>query len=215
MKKKSIPATKKQVLAKYPDGIERLEIGSGDNPEPGYVHADIQASPKVDILADARKLPLPDNFVKDEIRAVHIMEHFCHPELSSAQMRNDIGTTLEVLKEMYRVLAPGGKFFMVTPDYEKITTSAAKRRVSFDRLQSWTVGGHLNMFDVHHWLWTHDDAEKWFSLAGFIELQDVNPIRARSKIWNLNWTDPKLGQNDRWFETEWYHWLFFEGVKPR
>ncbi|NCN82887.1 MAG: hypothetical protein GW947_02870 [Candidatus Pacebacteria bacterium] len=214
MNKKKTLSTKKQVILAYPNGIDKLEIGSGENPETGYVHVDIQASDKVDILADARKLPLPDNFVKKEIRAVHIMEHFCHPEFSSAQMRKDIGTTVEVLEEMYRVLAPGGKFFMVTPDFEKITKSAAGHKVSFDRLQQWSVGGHLNMFDVHHWLWTHADANKWFTEIGFVSLADCNPIRKKQIIWDLNWQDPHEGDNSTWFKTEWYHWLFFEGIKP-
>jgi len=212
---KKIPATKPQVLKKYPNGIEKLEIGSGDNPEVGYVHVDIQASDKVDILADVRKLPLPDNFVKKEIRAVHIMEHFCHPEFSSAQMRKDIGTTVEILQEAYRVLSPGGKFYMVTPDFEKIVQSASQRRVSFERLQQWSVGGHLNIFDVHHWLWTHEDATRWFNEVGFINLLDSNPIQGTRTIWKLNWSDPRRSNNPDWYKTEWYHWLFFEGTKPK
>lgn len=205
----------RKILRLFPDGIDKLELGSGENPEPGYVHVDIQASEKVDVLADVRKLPLPDNFVKMEVRAVHIMEHFCHPKFSSAQMRKDIGTTTEVLQEAYRVLAPGGKFFMVTPDFEKIMQSASQHKVRFDRLQQWSVGGHLNMFDVHHWLWTHEDAKNWFTEVGFINLQDVNPVQGLRETLRLNWQDPLKENNPLWFKTEWYHWLFFEGTKPK
>lgn len=198
----------------YPQGIDKLEIGSGDNPESGYVHLDIQPSTDLDILSDVRKMPIPDNFVTGEIRAVHIMEHFCHPQFASKKMQKSIGTTLEVLTEAYRILAPGGQFYMVTPDYEKITQSAAKKRIPFDWLQRWTVGGHLNMFDVHHWLWTKHDAEVWFAKVGFVKLHDCNPIPEWRALLGLNWQAPELGSNPDWYKTEWYHWLFFRGTKP-
>lgn len=203
-----------EVKQKYPDGITKLEIGSGTNPEPGYVHLDIQTQQKsLDILSNVRKTPIPANFVSDHIRAVHIMEHFCHPMYSSAAMRKEWGTTLEVIQEMYRILKPGGKFFIVTPDFEKITSSAAKKRVKNYWLQRWSVGGHLNNFDVHHWLWTHQDAYNWFSAAGFKNLQDCNPVQNWKDVLRLNWNTPDVPTNPEWNKIEWYHWLFFEGTK--
>lgn len=204
--------TAKSILKAFPKGIDKLEIGSGDNPEPGYIHLDILPNlPDLDILADVRQTPLPDNFVRQEIRAVHIMEHFCHPEDSSAAMRQEWGTTLDVVKEMFRILKPGGKFKIVTPDFRKISRSSALGLIDHYWLQRWTVGGHLNNYDVHHWLWTHQDAERWFSEAGFVNLRDWNI----AKWYKLNfWTTPKPG-NMTWHNVEWYHWLFFEGTKPK
>lgn len=111
--------TKKEVKRVFPQGIERLEFGSGSNPEAGYIHLDIQPSVDLEILSDVRKTPIPSNFITKEIRAVHIMEHFCHPQFASSKMKKSIGTTIEVLEEAYRILAPGGQFYMVTPGYEK------------------------------------------------------------------------------------------------
>lgn len=203
-----------EVRKKYPHGIDKLEIGSGDNPEIGYVHLDVQKNlPKLDILADARHTPIPNNFVRDHIRAVHIMEHFCHPEFSSIKMQKEWGTTLEVTKEMYRILKPGGKFLIVTPDFDKISTSNFFGRVNKDWLQRWTVGGHRNNFDVHHWLWTHQDAKKWFAEAGFTNLRDWNPIQGIKEVLRLNWKTDDKSSNSKWNRIEWYHWLFFEGTK--
>lgn len=206
--------TREQIKKRFPKGIERLEIGSGNNPESGYVHLDIQKGLKdLDILSDVRKTPIPNNFVSDHIRAVHIMEHFCHPENSSKAMQKEWGTTFEVIKEMYRILKPGGKFMIVTPDFEKITESSQKRRVRNYWLQRWTVGGHENNYDVHHWLWTHDDATEWFTKAGFKNLRDWNPVQGWRTVRKLKWhTDDKSGNPD-WHKIEWYHWLFFEGTK--
>ncbi len=206
--------TRSQVKKKFPTGIQKLEIGSGVNPEPGYIHLDIQKGlPDLDILSDARRTPLPDNFVQEEIRAVHIMEHFCHPEFSGVGLQKQYGTTLEVLKEMYRILQPGGVLKIVTPDYEKIAVSAARKRVPLDWLQRWSVGGHIDEYDVHHWLWTKADATNWFSEVGFRELKDWNPIQGWKQVWKLNWQAVGQVGNKQWHDIEWYHWLFFAGTK--
>lgn len=211
MRQKKVLQTRADILNAYPNGIELLEIGSGDNPEKGYIHLDIQSDlPHLDILADVRSTPIPNNFVSGHIRAVHIMEHFCHPQFSSPKMRKQWGTTTEVLREMYRILKPGGKFLIVTPDFDKITRSGALGLINKDWLQRWSVGGHLNNYDVHHWLWTHRDAQRWFAKAGFVNLHDWN-IAKWWKLWF--WTKPISG-NQLWHNVEWYHWLFFEGTKP-
>ena len=191
-----------------------MEIGSGENPEPGYIHLDIQPTKHLEILGDVRSMPIPDNFVSQEIRAVHIMEHFCHPDYSSKEIRNKIGTTVEILQEAFRVLKPGGRFRMVTPDFEKICNASAYNKVPSAWLQRWSVGGHLNEYDVHHWLWTKSDAQRWFSEVGFVQCNDWNPVKNIMDVWKLNWTAPEQGKNSKWYRTEWFHWLFFEGTKP-
>jgi predicted SAM-dependent methyltransferase len=204
--------TKEQAKKIFKFGIDKLEIGSGANPEKSYIHLDIQRDlPDLDILADVRHMPLPVNFVSGEIRAVHIMEHFCHPEFAGKSMQKKYGTTLEIVKECYRVLKPGGKLRIVTPDYEKISESVAKKRIPMDWLQRWSVGGHDNEYDVHHWLWTKNDAKQWFTEAGFHHLHDWNPIQGWRTMM-LNWNARDFRSRD-WFDIEWYHWLFFEGTK--
>jgi len=211
--KTKILSKRSEVRKAFPKGIENLEIGSGSNPEPGYVHLDIQANlPDLDILSDVRKMPIPDNYVSGHVRAVHIMEHFCHPEYAGKDLIKRYGTTTEVLKEVYRVLKPGGKFLIVTPDLRKIAKSTADRKIDDYWTQRWFVGGHNDEYDVHHWLWTKEDAYRWFAEAGFKDLREWNPITTKMDLWKMKWSKDSKGNKD-WHKVEWYHWLFFEGTK--
>jgi len=143
MKKLKVFTNKTAVKRAFPNGISKLEIGSGNNPENGYVHLDIQRGlPKLDILSDVRKMPIPNNFVTDHVRAVHIMEHFCHPKYAGKDLIKKYGTTTDVLSEVYRILKPGGKFLIVTPDIRKISSSISKRKIDDGWTQRWLVGGH-------------------------------------------------------------------------
>jgi len=99
----------------------------------------------------------------------------------------------------------------VTPDFEKIGESLTHKRVPNEWLQRWSVGGHLNEYDVHHWLWSHQDAETWFQNAGFHSCRDWNPIQGR-RAWLFQFMKPQPG-TPHWHEFEWFHWLFFEGTK--
>ena len=84
----------------------KLHLACGLDYQPGYVNVDLypQENAKVDAVFDVKKIPYDDNTV-DEIRALHIIEHF------------DWFEGQEVLKEWYRVLKPGGKLIIETPDF--------------------------------------------------------------------------------------------------
>lgn len=83
-----------------------LHLGCGDIRLSGFINIDIAKTPATDKVMDARKLNYPDNSV-DTIYASHLLEHFPHGEVPL------------VLKEWHRVLKPGGKAVIVTPDFDR------------------------------------------------------------------------------------------------
>lgn len=87
----------------------RLELGSGSNPQPGFIHLDVvPTAPHVDICADiSRGIPLPDSCVS-EIIANHVIEHISWRD------------NFHFISELRRVLMPGGKVFLRTPDLDFI-----------------------------------------------------------------------------------------------
>ncbi len=105
----------------FPLGRWNLYIGGAGRRVDGYVNIDLLATPGVDVVADAEQLPFAaDTFQRVECDAV--LEHVSKPE--------------SVLREVERVLAPGGFAHLVTPfchpfheypkDYRRFTLDGLK-----------------------------------------------------------------------------------------
>lgn len=127
----------KQLLADK-QGI-RLDIGGGNNPQPGFVNIDILPLPAVDIVhnIELTPWPLPDNCVLTAI-ASHLFEHI-NPSPPDARFEplvnlliekkviteeeahnhkllgNSGATFMRVLDEIWRVMKPGGQLAFVVP----------------------------------------------------------------------------------------------------
>jgi predicted SAM-dependent methyltransferase len=88
----------------------KLEVGSGGNPQPGFIHCDCDESmPDLHVLCKMGEetIPLPDGSV-GELLSNHSIEHVSWL---------DVG---KVVKDWFRILAPGGRLFLRTPDLEFI-----------------------------------------------------------------------------------------------
>lgn len=84
--------------------MRKLEIGSGHRPLPGYEHLDVDPScPHLDYCSSMDVVPVED-CVFDEVMSVHSIEHIGWRQ------------GLPTLKEWYRVLKPGGKVKIATPN---------------------------------------------------------------------------------------------------
>lgn len=97
----------------------KLEIGCGTNPQPGYLHLDIRALRGVDVICDFanEKLPFKANtFV--EILSSHSIEHISFRKLPF------------VFQEWHRVLKPGGRVVLRTPDLEFICKSYLEHKTT-------------------------------------------------------------------------------------
>jgi len=92
----------------------RLNIGSHNVRQDGFLNVDILDLPNVDIVCDITKVPwlvkgvapqekFEDDSV-DEILMVEVLEHLSFHD------------TIKVLREIHRVLIPGGKLHIQVPD---------------------------------------------------------------------------------------------------
>lgn len=76
----------------------RLDVGSGEVREPGWIALDYDPRNKPHLLVDAHAIPLADSCV-NEVRAVRSLSTMTDPE--------------QVLREIWRVLVPNGVFIVV------------------------------------------------------------------------------------------------------
>jgi len=84
----------------FPMGRWNLFVGGAGSETPGFVNVDLFLLPGVDVAADAHDLPFADGvFTRIECDAV--LEHTKDPA--------------RVMRELERVLAPGGHLHVVTP----------------------------------------------------------------------------------------------------
>jgi predicted SAM-dependent methyltransferase len=87
--------------------LPRIEIGSGNSPAEGYLHADIDARmPDLTYVCGMDSIPVADASFS-EVRSVHSIEHV---SLSKARA---------AIAEWYRILAPGGTVYIDTPNIER------------------------------------------------------------------------------------------------
>lgn len=102
----------------------------------GWINQDVVSDDnniKAEIYGDAAKLPLEDGSI-DFIYAGHLVEHYYPDTINGA------------VKEWYRVLKPGGKLVVITPDCGKAFIQYAEGRLSIDHLMQ-PVYGRIYSYD--------------------------------------------------------------------
>ena len=140
----------------------KLHLGCGDYWFDGYLNIDLNIFGGTDMLLDIReKLPFQDDVV-EIIEAHDVLEHFSQVELD------------EMLPDWQRVLIPGGKIIVSTPDIDALikeygqSTDQARR----DEIIRYLYG--YGGVQEHKWGYTKDSLKKLFDKFGFhnIEIQD-------------------------------------------
>lgn len=91
--------------------LKKLNLGAGGTRKEGYVNVDWLSALKPDIEHDLNVFPYPfeDNEF-DHIEAYHVLEHLDRP--------------FQVMKEIHRILKPGGKLIIKVPHFSRGFTHA-------------------------------------------------------------------------------------------
>mgnify|MGYP003646770780 FL=1 len=135
----------------------KLHIGCGNIIIPGWVNLDIQSTPGVDIIDDARSLhSIKDNSC-DIIYACCVLEHFS---------RNNI---INILKVWNTKLKENGILRIAVPDFLPLAMWYTKNR-DLTKLLGLLIGGHKDPFDKHGMIFDEKILTDLLTQAGFSEI---------------------------------------------
>jgi predicted SAM-dependent methyltransferase len=138
----------------------KLHLGCGPRFIPGFVHVDLQPAPHVDVVGPVERLPMGDGTVA-LIYASHVLEHFGRGEYKA------------VLREWFRVLAPGGILRLSVPDFAACAALYYESGLN-DRLTGLVgllMGGQRDANDFHKMVFDEPSLRLDLLETGFAEVR--------------------------------------------
>jgi SAM-dependent methyltransferase len=146
-------------------GYRKMNIGSGPHAAAGWLNADLVAAPGVDLRLDLRRgVPLATASL-DCIAAIHVLQDLAWPQIAPA------------LRELHRVLRPGGVLRLAVPDLDRALRAYRARDAGYFYVpdsDARSVGAKL----VTQLIWygsvrtpcTFDFVAEWLVAAGFKDI---------------------------------------------
>jgi glycosyltransferase involved in cell wall biosynthesis len=141
---------------------DRLEIGAGDRPTPGYLHNDIRPLPGIDLVCDARAFGPEHQGRYTEVLAANVIETFGRTEVRT------------VLATWAGLLKPGGVLKIVTPDAREIARQLVENRIGMEFYAYLAYGGEAAAASRIAYAFDAD------LLAAMLETLELEVIRKRA-----------------------------------
>lgn len=179
----------------HSSSVQRLHLGCGSVTPKGWVNSDLHPAPGVDLVADLLKgIPVPDASF-DHVVSIHVL---C--ELG-------VWDQVPVLKEVHRVLKPGGVLRLSLPDLDINIQEYQKRNQSYFQLYQWdsVAGNFITQILWHstiHCFYTKEFIEELLKKAGYREIRHVKFQETGSRWPEITSLDNRPGES-----------LFVEAVK--
>jgi Methyltransferase domain len=178
--------------------LRRLNWGCGSHVLPGWINADIKEAPEVDLVADIREgLPLAADSIEYAV-SVHALPELRYDEVVPA------------LRELRRVLKPGGVLRLVLPDLQKAIDAYVEGNSRYFHLvenDAATLGGRLITQILWHGysrtLFTSDFTAELLTEAGYVDLALCQPHQTTSGVADIVALDNREEES-----------LYIEGTKP-
>jgi predicted SAM-dependent methyltransferase len=165
--------------------VRKLQIGSSSNVLNGWFNTDLLPFYNGALFLDATELfPFEDNTF-DYIFSEHMIEHITYKE------------GLSMLRECYRVLKPGGKIRIATPDLEIIAGIYAKDKSESQKqyiksvVDMWLtdVGVYQECFVInqifgfgHEFIYDYQILKYALETVGFVKISRCEPGESNEEV---------------------------------
>jgi len=195
--------------------IRKLQLGAGGNDSTGWLNTDIEPTSNEVYLDATKRYPFPDGSFQ-YVFSEHVIEHV------------PLEAGLAMLKECYRVLIPGGKLRVVTPNLTKfvqlLTGSAdvdAQKFIAAKlRLHGWpespVTGAYILNRQVREWghqfLYDSATLRKSLELAGFKQITEYRVDEKTDAVFREAEMRTRNEGSDLWVVNRWEA-MAFEAVR--
>ena len=149
----------------------KLHLGCGKRYLKGFEHVDLAKENHIDYLTSIDNLNMFENNSVEEIYCSHAFEYFDRQNAQS------------VLKEWYRTLLPGGRLYLVVPNFDSLLQIYSLNNNLGDILGP--LFGRWNLNDdyiYHKTVWNQKDLYQILESTGFIAVEEFNPITYLANI---------------------------------
>src|SRR3990167_3044244 len=122
----------------------RINLGSGQRPfGEGWTNVDTQARWNPDVVADGASMPMFADASAELIVLHHVLEHF------------GCGEADAMLRECYRILAPGGSLLVFVPDMYELVRGWNQGKIDTQVFLTNVYGAYMgDEADRHKWGFT-------------------------------------------------------------
>ncbi len=166
-------------------GLDKLELGSGEKPTPGYLHQDITKSHAIDLdfVCNPWEIDLPENYLT-EVLALGVMEHLRF---------EDFKKTIVYMKKL---LKPRGAFLFDVPDMKiwskYLYNITHGKEAPFPPKHVWSTiyGWQRWPGDEHKSGWTKDSLFNLLREIGFSKIEEGVHIYTSKGIQRGRFTRP-------------------------
>jgi predicted SAM-dependent methyltransferase len=195
--------------------VRKLQIGAGDNNSVGWLNTDIEPMAEQVYLDATKQFPLPDSSFH-YVFAEHMIEHV--PWEGG----------LAMVKECYRVLAPGGKLRIVTPNLTKFmellsgASDADAQRFIKIKLghHGWPItpvaGAYIFNHEVrdfgHQFLYEPGSLRNTLELAGFKRITQYRVVEKTDPVFQEVELRTRDAGSNLWYMNDWES-MAFEAVR--
>lgn len=195
------------------NAVRKLQLGAGEFSNPGWLNTDIEPREGQAYLDATEHFPLPDASFR-LVSSEQVVEH-----LTSEQ-------GLGMMKESFRILTPGGKVRVATPNLLRLTDLLHDERTpeqeAYIRAKiewhHWNVASdpasvivNSEMYEFgHRFLYTPKMLRSTLEAAGFTQVQQYASGESRDPA--LKGIEVRSYSNVR--DIDRYETMVFEGVRP-